>query len=149
MILLDSCCVLEIMLNGPCAATLSSFLDKEQDKGKTVHLPGLVRLEISSVAAVRYKEGRFPEPLSLDAILAAIDRFPCHSSTNELSKTIIEEAARIKAEHAASMVDCYLLAQARESRSEILTSDPEILGYLPQRARRREAAGKFAAVRWR
>ena len=149
MILLDSCCVLEILLNGPSAATLSSFLDKEQEKGKTVHTLGLVRLEISAAAAVRYKEGRFPEPLSFDAILAAIDRFPCHSSSIELSKNIIEEASRIKAEYAASMIDCYLIAHARESHSEILTSDPEILGYLPQRARRREAAGKFATVRWR
>ena len=149
MILLDSCCVLEILLNGPSATALSSFLDKEQEKGKTIHLLRLVRLEISAVAAVRYKEGRFPDTLSLDAILAAIDRFPCSLSSNELSKDIIEEASRIKAGYAASMVDCYLIAHAHGSRSEVLTSDPEILGYLPQRAKRREVAGKFAAVRWR
>ncbi|MBF0441230.1 MAG: PIN domain-containing protein [Oligoflexales bacterium] len=149
MILLDSCCVLEILLDGPSARHLSKFLDKEQDKGNVIHLSRLVRLETSAVAAVRYKERRFPVSLTLDAILAAIDRLPCDMSADELSRSLIEEAARIKSEHAASMVDCYLLAYAHEFHAEILTADKEILTYMQHRAKSRSVAGHFAAVLWR
>lgn len=149
MILLDSCAILEILFGSEDAEAVVILLEKAQSKGVDVIVPPLIRLETSAVAAVRFKEGRFPGHESFDEVLAAIHALRTGPLLDDMSTTLIEEAARIMATHSASMVDCYLIANAMARNSEIVTADREILEYNPSRAKIRKIGKRFATVSWR
>ena len=147
MIILDSCTVLEILFAENDAVVLSTFLDNEQALGNEVVFLPLTQLERSTVISVRYKEGRVKRH-GLTHYLDFLQEFATSGTPGDLTSAIIKEAARIKSEHAASMVDCYLMANAMARHAEILTSDGEILKYLPKRSRIRKVTKRFAAIRW-
>ena len=147
MILLDSCVVLDILFDEPDAASLSDFLDSEQTKGVDVVFLSLSLLETSSVTAVRHKEGKIPAG-DLDDYLAKLATFQAITIADDLTQDLIAEAARIKSDHAASMVDCYLIANAIHRRAEILTADREIFSYNSRRAKVRKVTKRYAAIKW-
>ena len=149
MILLDSCAILEILFGGADAVALVEFLDKAQAKGSQIIIPPLIRLECSVVSAVRFKEGRFVNHESLADVLSSIHAIRTGPLDNDLSNDITEAAAHIKAEHSASMVDCYLIANAMARRAEVLTADAEIIDFRSSRAKRRRVGKRFAAMTWR
>jgi len=149
VILLDSCAIFEILFGSEDAEAIATLLEKAQSKDIDVVVPPLIRLESSTVAAVRFIEGRFPALDSFDDVLAAMDALRTGPLPDDMSIALIEEAARIKAVHAASMVDCYLIANAMARNSEIITADKEILEYNPTRARIRKVGKRFATVSWR
>jgi predicted nucleic acid-binding protein len=128
---------------------IRTLLEKAQSKDIEVVVPPLIRLESATVAAVRFKEGRFPHLESFDDVLAAMDALRTRHLADDMSLALIEEAARIKSVYAASMVDCYLIANAIARNSEILTADREILDYMPARAKLRKLGKRFATVSWR
>ncbi len=147
MILLDSCAIFEILFAGPDAKALAKFLEDCQAVDP-IALPPLVRLECSTVAAVRYKEGRFPSQQSFDEVLEAIDAFGVLTLDDDLNADISIAAARIKVAHAASMVNCYLIANAIARRGSILTADKEITGYLRNHAKIRKVGRLFSVISW-
>jgi predicted nucleic acid-binding protein len=149
VILLDSCSILEILFAGSDAVALVDFLDKAQAKGALVILPPLIRLECSVVSAVRFKEGKFINHETLADVLSSIDAIRTGPLDNDLTTEITEAAAHIKAEHGASMVDCYLIANAILRRAEVLTADAEIIDFRPARAKKRRVGKRFAAMSWR
>lgn len=122
MILLDSCAVLEILWGGEDAARIAGFLDGEQAKGTEIVFPRLALLEASSVLSVRYKEGRISRGSSLEEDLATLASFVVHPTGDDLSIEVIREAALIQFVHAASMVDCYLIADSLRRKAEILSA---------------------------
>ena len=147
MILLDSCAVLEIIFGDPDSQFLSEFLDNEQTNGNEVVFLPLTHLETSTVLAVRFKEKRIQKH-NLKFYLNILQEFGHNIAVGDMAPSIILEAAQIKTEHAASMVDCYLIANALERNAEIVTCDPEILKYRPKRAKLRKISKKFSSVHW-
>jgi len=148
MILLDSCAVLDILFGEVDAEPLSIFLDAEQSNGTEVVFLPLTLLESSSVVAIRFKEKNVKN-LDLDYYLEQLIGFSTHGINDDLTTEIIAEAARIKAVHAASMVDCYLIANSLRRGAEIVTADAEILKYQPKRARIRKLTKKYSTIKWR
>lgn len=149
MILLDSCAIFEILFGSEDAEAIATLLEKAQSKDIEVVVPPLVRLESSTVAAVRFKEGRFPKLESFDEVLIAMGALRTGPLPDDMSLAFIEEAARIKSAYAASMVDCYLIANAMARNAEIITADKEILEYNPTRSKIRKVGKRFASVSWR
>jgi hypothetical protein len=49
----------------------------------------------------------------------------------------------------ASMVDCYLIANALHRDAEVVTADPEILGFRPKRSKVRKITKRYSAIKWR
>lgn len=147
MIILDSCVVLDILFNESDAEPLSKFIDDEQATGNDVVFLPLTLLESSSVVAVRFKEGR-AKNRDLHYYLKILREFGENTVLGDLTPELIVEAAKIKFEHAASMVDCYLIANAQARNAEILTSDSEILKFLRKKATIRKITKKFSTIRW-
>lgn len=148
MILLDSCAVLEILFGESDSLLLSEFLDAEKENSNEIIFLPLTLLESSTVVAVRYKEKRIQKQ-TLSHYLNILQEFGQSLSVGDLASTLIMEAAQIKSEHAASMVDCYLIANAISRGAEIVTCDSEILKYWPKRAKSRKITKKFLAIHWR
>ena len=149
MILLDSCVILEILWGAEDAGELSYFLDVEQEKGSEIVVLNLVALEASSVISVRYKQGRLPRSSNLEDDLSKVAAFQIHTVEDDLTIDTIREAARIKFEHSASMVDCYLIANAQRRKAEIISADREILAYKSREAYIRKISNRFSSIRWR
>ena len=103
-------------------------------------------LECANVIAVRYKEGLVKGDFTKDIEL--LFNYNNNSSVNEISLALIKETALIKRKHAASMIDCFLLAYANESRAGIITCDPEILNYNKKEQKRQKVSGSFSLVEW-
>jgi predicted nucleic acid-binding protein len=148
MIYLDSCAVLDMLFDENEAHKLSKYLDLQQSAGKDVLLLDLNLLESACVVAVRFKEGK-NKSLDLDDCLAYLDRFQTRYLNVQESSSIILEAARIKSEHAASMVDCYLIAKAVKDKAEVITADAEILKYRSKRANIHKITTRHSSIRWR
>jgi predicted nucleic acid-binding protein len=149
MILLDSCVVLDILFGADEAEQLSQYLDHAQDKGEEIAFLNLCTLESASVIAVRFKEKKLPLKESIDKYLEKLLLFQTPGICDDLTPDLIAEAARIKAAHGASMVDCYLIANAQRRKAEIITADKEILTYTPHRAKLRKITSRFSGIRWR
>jgi hypothetical protein len=66
-----------------------------------------------------------------------------------MTQETIREAARVKFDHAASMVDCFLIAYALEFEAAILTADSGILRYAPKRAKTTNVGKRFKTITWR
>lgn len=148
MILLDSCAVLHIIFGETEAAELAKALDTLQAKGQEIVFLNLVLLESSTVVAIRYKENKRPtHPLSV--YLEKLAAFQAITINDDLSRGLIAQAASIKAEHAASMVDCYLMANARHRHAEIITADQEILSYDSHHAKIRKLTEHFSGIKWK
>ena len=147
MILLDSCAVLDILFGESDAVALSKFLDSERGSGVEVVFLPLTLLESSTVVSVRFKEGRTRNH-SLKHYLNILKEFATMEIIGDMDSEIIVQAAQIKSEHAASMVDCYLIANAMKRGAEIVTSDSEILKYLPKKSKLRKITKKFSSVQW-
>ena len=147
MIILDSCVVLDIVFGESHATSLSEFLDKEQSNGREIVFLPLTVLESSSVVAVRFKEGK-SKIHDLDYYLDILRDFGAVTTQGDLSEAIIVESAKIKATHAASMVDCYLIANAVSRGAEIITADHEILKYRSKGAKIRKINKKFSGIKW-
>jgi predicted nucleic acid-binding protein len=147
MIILDSCVVLDIVFGEPQATSLTEFLDQEQASGRDIVFLPLTVLESSSVVAVRYKEGK-SKIHDLDYYLGIIRDFGSVTTHGDLSEDIIVDAAKIKSIHAASMVDCYLIANAIARGAEIITADQEILKFRSKSAKIRKLNKKFSAIKW-
>ena len=147
MIILDSCAVLDIVFGERLAKSLSEFLDQEQAKGGEIVFLPLTALECSSVVSVRYKE-RKSNIHDLDYYLGVIRDFGSVSIQGDLSEDIIVQAAKIKSTHAASMVDCYLIANAMARSAEIVTADQEILKFRSKTSKVRKINQKFSAIKW-
>lgn len=147
MILLDSCAVLDIIFDAEGADELAKILDYLQTKGEEIVFLKLTLLESSTVIAIRYKEKKIcKQPLSL--YLEKLATFQTEMIQDDLSQEVITEAAMIKSVHAASMVDCYLIANARLRQSEIITADQEILRYDPSHAKTRKLTQRFSGIMW-
>lgn len=149
MILLDSCAVLEILWDGPDADVLSTAFSAEQDRDVPIIFPALALLETSAVIAVRHKQGKVSRSASLDEDLDAVASFQVNVLSDDLSPELVRRAARIKADHAASTVDCYLIANSMARGAGIATADREILSFMPKRAKIRKISQRFAVVSWR
>lgn len=148
MIILDSCVVLDIIFDENESGKLSVKLDEFQTKGQEVVFLNLTLLESSAVVAIRYKENKCPT-LPLSDYLSKLALFQPLAIHDDLSKEIIAKAAQIKASHAASMVDCYLIANAQVRQAEIITADQEILSYDVHRAKVRKITERFSGISWR
>ena len=149
MILLDSCAVLEILWGGAEARELSEYLDAEELQGVEIVFLNLALLESCSAVAIRHKERQGPRSGAFEADLATVAGFQTQPIADDLTPEIIMEAARIKLHHAASMVDCYLIANALHRKAAIISSDSEVLEYNAQRATVRRITSRFSSIHWR
>jgi len=149
VILLDSCAILEILWGAEDADALAESLDVEQERGSEVVVLNPVALEASSVIAVRYKQGRLPRISNFEDDLAKVAAFQMHTVEDDLTAETIREAARIKSEYSASMVDCYLIASALRRKADVISADKEILGYKSRAAHIRKIGKRFSSIRWR
>ncbi len=147
MIILDSCAVLDIVFGEAQATSLTEFLDREQANGRDIVFLPLTVLESFSVVAVRFKEGK-SKIHDLDYYLGIIRDFGSVTTLGDLSSDIIVESAKIKATHAASMVDCYLIANAVARGAEIITADQEILKFRSKSSKTRKINKKFSGIKW-
>jgi predicted nucleic acid-binding protein len=148
VIFLDSCAVLEILFDGTDASDLSKYLDEQNALGVEIVFLPLTLLESSTVVAVRYKEKKIKEH-SVSHYIKILQEFSQAVSVGDMSQDIILSAAQIKSEHAASMVDCYLIANAIAKDAEIVTCASEILKYWPQRAKLNKVTKRFSKIRWK
>ena len=147
MIILDSCAVLDIVFGEAQATSLTEFLDREQANGRDIVFLPLTVLESFSVVAVRFKEGK-SKIHDLDYYLGIIRDFGSVTTLGDLSSDIIVESAKIKATHAASMVDCYLIANAVARGAEIITADQEILKFRSKSSKTIKINKKFSGIKW-
>lgn len=149
MILLDSCCLLEILWGGGDAVPLARFLDREQGKDVPVAILNLVALETSCVISVHHRGRRAKGRGSIDDDLDAVSAFDAVRIADDMTPSLVRRAARIKYEHAASMVDCLLIAYALEVGGQVLSADPDISRYNPQKLVVNAVGQRFKAIRWR
>ena len=147
MIILDSSSVLDIVFGEAKATSLTEILDREQANGRDIVFLPLTVLESFSVVAVRFKEGK-SKIHDLDYYLGIIRDFGSVTTLGDLSSDIIVESAKIKATHAASMVDCYLIANAVARGAEIITADQEILKFRSNSSKTRKINKKFSGIKW-
>ena len=96
---------------------------------------------------MRFKEGK-SKIHDLDYYLGIIRDFGSVTTLGDLSSDIIVESAKIKATHAASMVDCYLIANAVARGAEIITADQEILKFRSKSSKTRKINKKFSGIKW-
>lgn len=146
MILLDSCCVLAILLDEKDGENLSLFLNSTVKSKRIISVPQFIKLEVCTVLAKRSKEKKLNIDIEKD--LEAVFTFPTHQLHTGFSNEIIKKAALIKQKHAASMIDCLLIALAQTSKASVLTADKEFLNFSKSTSVKENISGLFKLISW-
>jgi ribonuclease VapC len=115
---LDSYCLLAWLEGEPGGATVDGLLQEARS--------GAVMLAVCTInlGEVVYIVERKASVQAAQVVLAAIDGLPV--TQVDASRSLVLDAAHLKALHRMSYADCFAVALAKQSGALLVTGDPEL-----------------------